>query len=247
VKRRLSPTIRFVGCIILISLLLTGCMYPKNQRVENQVALRESVMLVQNALEQYRQKTGVLPLVNASMDVPMYEKFVIDFRRLKERGAISQIPAVAFENGGSAVFIVIHPEDKPEVKLMDAVMMQKVNDLQRAVDSYRLRNGGSSPIGAQAGEGIYYLDFGKLGMPVEQVRSPYSPMMLGLLIHDQSGQVAVDYAPEISKLLSAKGITAPGPDVDLRAYLVNESVFSPSKSFLYLWKNNQPTPIQETR
>jgi hypothetical protein len=232
---------------MLIPLLLTGCMYPKEQRIENQVALQESVMVVQNALDQYRQKTGVLPIENASMEVPIYEKFVIDFRRLKERGAISQVPAVAFENGGSAVFIVTHPEDKPEVKLIDAVMMQKVNDLQRAVDDYRRRNGGSSPIGEQAGEGIYYLDFRKLGLPVEQVRSPYSPMMLSLLVHDQSGQVAVDYAPEISRLLKAKGITSPTPDEDLRAYLVRESVFSPSKSFLYVWRNNQPTPALETR
>jgi hypothetical protein len=231
--------LKYTAFIIAICLLLTGCAYPKAQRIENQVALQESVILVENAIEQYRKKTGVLPIENASMDVPIYEKFVISFRKLKERGAISQIPAVAFENGGSAVFIVIQPEDKPQVKLIDAVMMQKVNDIQRAVDSYRIRNGNKAPVAGEAGDGVYYLDFAKLGLPVEQVRSPYSPMMLSLLVHGETGQVAVDYAPEISRLLTYKGITSPDPAMDLRQYLVDESVYVPSKSFEYRWDQNE--------
>lgn len=230
--------------VIAISLLLTllsGCMYPNEMKRENQVAAGEYMMVVQNSIDQFKKATGVLPIKNRENDTPIYEKYLIDFKKLKERNFISTIPANAFENGGTSIYVLINPETKPEVKLMDLTAFQKVDEVQKKVDEYISKNNGALPKGDQVAPKFYVLDFGKLGTKREQVLSVYTrSVALPLLVHE-SGKVVIDYAIEIMKLSEKKPeLKQVSADKDLREELVANSYYVPVHSFPYHWVNGQP-------
>ncbi len=50
------------GGLLFLLLWISGCMYPNELRKENQLASGEYVLVVQNAIDQYKAKTGVLPI-----------------------------------------------------------------------------------------------------------------------------------------------------------------------------------------
>lgn len=239
--RRRSSGLRLralVAALAALALLLSGCAYPKEQRAEQKVALREHLLIVQNAVDQYKQKTGVLPIRTTTMDTPVYEKYPLDFRRLKEQGYLSSIPVSAFENGGSVIYVLVTPEERPTVRVMDLLSYQKTNDLQQTIDAFRRANSGALPAGEQVGDAFYRIDYDRLGRKAEQVQSPYSPMQLGFILH-RSGQVAIDYAPELAQLIARQGSTPPA-DADLRPLLHAETAYVPVKSFPYYWRDNEP-------
>ncbi|WP_379217541.1 hypothetical protein [Paenibacillus sp. GCM10012303] len=228
--------------LIAVAMLLTvaaGCMYPKEMRKENQMNVSDSLMLVQNAVNQYKEKTGVLPIKNSVSDTPLYEKYVLDLKKLIQGPYLGQIPTIAFENGGSYLFVLVNPEQKPEVKLIDVIAYQKTGDLQKRVDSYKTANNGAVPTGEPAGQDVFRLDFTKLGIKAEQVQSVYSRQYAGFVI-DKQGTVAVDYAADIMQAMQRKGMKSADAGSDLREVLVTESPFVPAKSFPYYWVNNEP-------
>lgn len=227
-------------CAVLtgLFLLLGGCMYPNELRKENQVPPGEYILLVQNAVDTFREKTGVLPIKNSEMDTPIYEKYVIDFKKLQERRLLGTIPANAFERGGSYLYVLINPETKPEVKLMDLAAFQQTVDLQKKVQDYQNSHNGELPSGEQAAEHFYWIDYGKLNMKVQQVKSVYSRQLLNFIMSDK-GDVAIDYGPELTALLQKKTL-APDPKEDLRALLVKESYFVPVRSYPYYFLHNEP-------
>lgn len=234
-------TSRWAGLIAVAALLplLSGCMYPKEMRKENQVTAKESVLVVQNAVDQYKEKTGVLPIKNSELDTPIYEKYVLDMKKLTSGPYLGQVPATAFEKGGSYLFVLVNPEQKPIVKLMDLVAYQKAGDVQKWVDEYGKANGGALPLGESAGTDVFRLDFAKLGKKTEQVQSMYSRQYLGFLI-DRSGKVGIDYAPEIMQAIERKSWKDSGGRTDLRTLLVEDAPFVPVKSFPYYWKDGEP-------
>lgn len=227
-------------CLALCGIvLLSGCLYPNELMTANQAPPNEYITVVQSAVDAYRQKTGVLPIKNSEMDTPIYEKYVIDFKRLKDQHVLSTIPANAFENGGTNLYVLVHVETKPEVKLLDLRSYQQVGDLQKQVVEYRNKHGGELPFGEPVAEHFHWLDFAKLGVTPPEIRSPYSRQTLNVLIHD-SGQLAIDYAPEIMRVMQQKNAQSVDPKQDLREILVAESYYVPALSYPYHWLNNEP-------
>lgn len=233
----LKPMLRIMTITVLVA-LLTGCMYPKQMRKENQATAVESVLLVQNAVDRYKEKNGILPIKNSEMNTPVYEKYVIDMKKLTQ-GYLGQMPGIAFENGGSALFVLVNPEQKPEVKLLDLTVTQQAGDIQRWVDEYMRSNNGAIPKGEAAGEDVYRLDFAKLGKKLIQAQSSYSRTYLSYLV-SANGTVAIDYAPEIMQAMERKGMKTAEAKLDLRTVLVAESPYVPVKSFPYYWIGNEP-------
>jgi len=227
-------------CLMLCGMLvISGCLYPDHLRKENQVPPHEYIMLVQNAVDLYRQKTGVLPIKNSEMDTPVYEKYVIDFRRLKDQHVLGAIPANAFENGGTNLYVLVDAETEPKVKLLDLISYQQIGDLQKKSDEYRKKHGGKLPAGERINDHFYWLDTKKLGMNNVEIRSPYSRQLLNPVIHE-SGKVALDYGPDIMRLLEQKPPEASDPGQDLRELLVREFNHVPVHSFPYRFINNEP-------
>lgn len=227
----------------IAALCLSGCLYPKERLQENQIAAKEYVLLVQNAIDQYHQATGVLPIKNSEMTTPIYEKYMVDFKKLKERGFLSAVPANAFENGGTNIYVLVDPEQKPTVKLMDLNAFQQTVQLQKLVDDYKLGQNGQLPKGAEVAPHFYEIDYNKLHVKPMQVQSVYSRQIQLPFIMHESGQVAVDYAMEIMRLIDKKAMQSTlDPNQDLRQLLVNESFYVPARSYPYRWINRTPTP-----
>lgn len=235
----LSQVARLIAAVSVI-LALSGCLYNKNNKLDNMTSIRESIVLVQNAIDTYKQRTGVLPIKNSNSLTPIYEKYVIDMRKLKDGHYISQLPAVSYENGGSAIFVLVNPDEKPEVRVMDLVAYQQTGDIQKKVDEYKASHQGQLPSGAEVAPHFYQLDYAKLGEKQVQVESRYSRQFISFVLHE-SGTVAIDYAPDLMKMITEKSLAAGlQSGSDLRAILVRESPFVPAKSYPYHWKNGQP-------
>lgn len=234
---------RLLGSLLLLAVLLGGCMYPRELRKENQRASGEYVMVVQNAIDQYKSKTGVLPIKNSTETTPIYEKYPVDFRKLQ--GAyLSSIPVNAFENGGTAAYVLIDVETKPTVKMMDIPSFQKTLDLQKAVDEYKIKSGGKLPLGEAISPGFYAIDYKLLNRKAEETASIYSPAIKLPFIIQDSGQVWIDYAAEIMRLIDKKQLRNQlDGEQDLRMLLVQNSYFVPARSVAYQWKDSHPVPV----
>ncbi|GAA0135560.1 hypothetical protein YSY43_24000 [Paenibacillus sp. YSY-4.3] len=236
--------IRYLTCVIVIAAgitLLSGCMYPGAKRQEQRVSYRESVERVQSAIDAYQQDTGLLPIITAGEEVPRYEKFRINLDKLNKQGYMDQIPATAFEQGGSAYFLVIDEESDPTVKVMDLITVQKVNDVQRLVDQYERTHPGQWPV-TQEEEiypGLQQVDLKKIRGEEHELLSVYSGQPLPYLINE-SGRVYVDYAWDIMQAIDKSGTEVSSEQGDLRVLLTKESYFVPVKSLPYAWADGIP-------
>jgi hypothetical protein len=230
--------------IIVLSASLAGCMYPQDMRKENQAATGEFVVVVQNAIDQFHAKTGVLPIKNSVETTPLYEKYPIDFKKLKERGLLSTVPANAFENGGTAIYVLVDVETKPTVKMMDLTSYQDTVEAQKLVDEYRSKNSGQLPKGEAVAPSFYRIDFAKMNKKPMQVQSMYTRQVSLPFVMHESGQVTIDYAEELMRLIDKKSLGGSlDAKQDLRELLVKESFYVPSRSYPYRWINGQPTPV----
>ncbi|NDI34344.1 hypothetical protein [Chengkuizengella sediminis] len=225
-------------CLILI-LLTSGCLYPDDMRGDKSTgAIKESITLVQTAVDAYQQASGgLLPIKNSEMDTPIYEKYIIDFNKLS--AYIGQTPAVAFENGGNYYFVLVNVEEDPAVKLMDIVSFQKINALEREILLYISSNNGALPKSEEIYENWYSIDFSLLGQKRLQIKSPYSESYLSPIVHT-SGIVKIDYGIDIMKMIENYGEENISMNQDLRALLIETSNFVPVKSNPYDWKNEEP-------
>lgn len=225
-------------------LLLSGCAYRDEQRRQKQANPLEFISVVQGAVDLYQQNTGVLPIKNSTMNTPIYEKYAIDFGKLQKSNHLSVIPSNAYESGGIYIYVLVHAETKHEVKLMDLMVLQAVNEIQNQVDTY-VQMKQQLPIGIEISDDFAYLDFKALGTSLPAIQSLYNPQLfLNFMIQKSTGHVAIDYAPDISLLIQKQNLANElKTDEDLRERLIKDSVFVPVSSFPYRWENNQPIPI----
>ncbi len=230
----------YMACIFIMVLLLTGCMYPDELRKENQVAPGEYIPVVQQAVDRYIEANSVPPIKNSEIDTPIFEKYVVDFKKLMDSGYLSQLPLDSFESGGSYYYVLIHIEEQPTVKLLDLVVKQQVGDVQRAVEQYSLAHNGQLPLGDEAGEGYFRIQYDQLGIQAVQIRSPYSRQFLSLLLHE-SGKVYIDYAPDLMRVKEQAGETFSAEQYpDLRYLLTEVHHVVPVSSAPYVWSDGQP-------
>lgn len=201
---------------------------------------QEYLTVVQNGIDRYQEKTGVLPIKNSEMDTPIYEKYKIDFKKMRNAGTLSLIPSNAFENGGTNLYVLVNVEVEPQVKLLDLTSYQQIVDIQRQVNVYRSKNNGAIPAGEPLNEHVYVLDFDKLGMKAQSIRSPYTRGQTLRVIIDNEGKVAIDYAAEIMRMMQEHVGEPIDPEYDLREMLVAKSYYVPAHSFSYYWRDHQP-------
>lgn len=240
----LRRKLKFVLPLVILSMSLKGCSYSYELRGGNQQSVQEGVLLVQHAIEQYKQHTGLLPLVTSEQSVPRYEKFRVNFDLLKRQRLLSIAPSCAFESGGTAIFLIIDEEISPKVKVMDLLTLQRVNDLTRAVQIYE-RSKGKLPKKEQLYPGFYRIDEKAIGSRSINIRSPFSARMLSFMMNEQ-GSVYVDYAEDIMQLVAKSNQPFVKEGEDARSLLTESSCFVPVKSVRYIWKKNRPWPQQES-
>lgn len=230
----------YVLSILSISLfLLSGCLYPAENKVQNQVPYPDQIQSVQQAVNQFRADTGVLPIKNRDMDTPIYQKYPIDFGKLVPR-YMQHPPGNSFESGGVFQYVLINVEEEPEVKLIDLTMMSEVRELQGVVFQYMRRNDGRVPVEKSVARGLFKLDYDKLGLRDEpRVRSPYFDNSLTFLV-DRNANVFIDYKMDINMaLLKFEHEFEEGEDI--RRILTDHSPIVPAFSVAYtISEDNEP-------
>ncbi|WP_274364501.1 hypothetical protein [Paenibacillus thermotolerans] len=230
--------------LTLTAWLLSGCLYQSEiqRQANNPAAVREEIYRVQGAVDAFQKDRAVLPIKNSDMTTPIYQKYVVDLRKLVQLQYLSSIPKNAYESGGSYYYVLIDAETDPQVKLMDLVAFQTAADVERSAAEYASKNGGKLPLGTKVAEGFYAVDFKALKQEPKQIRSMYSNQYLPLLLHE-SGKVGIDYGLDIMGAIQRGGEASPKAGTDLRELLVQDSFFVPVRSFPYVWQDEQPVPV----
>jgi len=241
--RRGSLRAAALAILVLAMTALSGCLYPDDATPGHDASDRQAVLAVQDAVDRYKEATGLLPIVSAGESTPVYEKFKIDLGKLKRMDYLGSIPAAAFENGGHNQFLVIDEETKPTVKLLNIPAFQQATTVQGKVDAYMDKHGGKPPLGEERYPGFWSVDFKKLSASEPDVRSMYSGQSLSFLT-DEAGRVYYDYALDIATAVRKSGKT-PSADEDLRRVLVDESYYVPVKSPVYAWASGEPVARPE--
>lgn len=238
-KKRLLLLL-FLGCFFL-----SGCLYPSERRVENQVPYPDQLQSVQQAVNQFQaDNNGILPIKTREAGTPIYQKYPIDFGKLVPR-YMQYPPGNSFENGGVYQYVLINVEEQPEVKLIDLVVSKDVQALQRTLYSYMAKNENRAPVKKKVADGLFQLDYEKLGYKEEpRTKSPYFGNYLPFLI-DSEANVIVDYQMDLNMALNqfehqfTKG-------EDIRKILTDNFPFVPAFSVPYtIDENGEPVYLIE--
>jgi len=217
--------------IFFIPLFLTGCMYPDSQRKENQIPYKEQIQTVQSAVDQFQKNEGgILPIVTKEAETPIYQKYVVDFKKIVPK-YIAEAPANSYDAGGVFQYVLMDVETDPTVKLLDVRMSQAIQDLNLRLTSYRQANG-YPPYGEVLSDEVFTLDYKELGLKeAPTVTSPYSQKPLSIIVNNKA-ELFVDYTPDLYDALKETTHTFKKGE-DIRNILVEESDFVPAYSLPY--------------
>ena len=227
--------IRFFLPVILVLFTLTGCMYPEEKLVQNQIPYKDQLDSVQSAVNQFQEANGgLLPIKTKDAETPIYQKYPIDFKKIVPR-FLSETPGNAYENGGLFQYVLVDVESNPVVKLLDLRMAETIREIKM-----RINASGYPPYKEKIAENIYTLDFKKIGYKEEPVAvSPFTNQNLHFII-STDGEIFIDYRSDLYQAIkSSKHELKEGEDI--RHILVNESMFVPAYSLPYtIDKNKEP-------
>ncbi|KIL48941.1 hypothetical protein KP77_21520 [Jeotgalibacillus alimentarius] len=212
----------------VLSLVLTGCMLPSQERAGNDIAYEEQIESVQSAVEQYQESTGgLLPIKTVENDTPMYRKYQIDFSLLKPR-FMADLPGNAYENGGVFQYTLLDVEENPTVYVFDLRVAETIRSLQIRIQANR-----GIPFEGQVGNNMYSIDFSQLGYDEDPVvTSPYTGNELPLVARGD-GTVYVDYITDLYQLTQDMDQSAIQDLEDLRPILFEGSRVVPAYSVPY--------------
>lgn len=218
--------------------ILSGCLYPREQMVQNTVPHDGQLQMVQTVVNTYKeQNDGLLPIKTRDMDTPIYQKYPIDFQKLTPH-LLQEPPGNAYESGGIYQYVLIDVETNPTVKLIDIRMAEQLRDITLKLKMYRDEHQ-YPPFKKMIANGVYELDFKKMGYKeVPQVVSPYSGKSLPFVI-DEKGEIYVDYRIDLYDALQKYGDEVKEGD-DIRYILMKEAPFVPVYSLPYTTKGGEP-------
>ncbi|PYZ98435.1 hypothetical protein CR205_07530 [Alteribacter lacisalsi] len=213
----------------LAVVLLTGCLFPSDQRGENQVPYEDQLQSVQSAVTQYREDTSVLPIQTRDAETSVFQRYPVNFRTLVP-SYLQQAPGNSFENGGTFQYVLTNVEEEAEVKLVDLRSSNKLQDLNRRINQYRSQNQ-YAPVEEAVGPGILKLDYESLHYREEQtVPSPYHPDHRLPIHMATNGDLVIDYSLDIRHYIEEYGLGDFSEGDDLRWLLVEHAPFVPAHS-----------------
>ncbi|XJZ26054.1 hypothetical protein ACF5W4_11645 [Bacillota bacterium Lsc_1132] len=231
---------RYAAIVVLLAftaILLSGCMYPKKELAQNQTPYKDQVQAVQTAVEDFQKDNGgILPIQTKEASTPIYQKYPIDFKKIVPK-YLPEPPGNAYENGGVFQYVLIDPETKPIVKLLDIRMADTIRDLK-----LRIKAGGYPPYKKRLADNVYSLDYKQLGLekPPYAV-SPFTHQNLPFVITG-AGEVFVDYRADLYQAIKKRVVTIK-PGEDIRRILTEDSLFVPAYSLPYTLDSKTKEPI----
>ncbi|WP_338451788.1 hypothetical protein R4Z09_07935 [Niallia oryzisoli] len=212
---------------LLVMTILSGCMYPEEKLVENQIPYEDQVQSVQEAVMKFKEDNGgILPIKNSEETTPIYQKYLIDFKKLAPK-YMAEPPGNAFESGGVFQYVIVNAEKDPTVKIFDLRISEMISELKM-----RIKVQGYPPYKDKLADGIFTLDYEKLGYEEEPfIVSPYTNKRLPFVINGQA-EIFVDYRKDLAEVLK-KGEADYRTGDDIRDILLVDSVFVPAYSLPY--------------
>ncbi|MCM3756858.1 hypothetical protein M3197_05080 [Sporosarcina aquimarina] len=223
--------------VAILSIFLSGCMYPQDEIESKQRPYEDQLGTVQKAVDTYREQSqGLLPIKTRDMDVDQYIKYPIDFTKIVP-SLTEKIPSNAYEQGGIYQYVLMDVEENPTVKLVDLRVAERIREL-----ILRKTVNGVLPFKdpVQEGANVYEVDFEKMGLKEPlTVESPYSDAHLPLVVGGD-GNFYIDYSIDLNRILEKeKPDVKPGEDI---RYLLSEKhPILPAYSLPYtVNENNEP-------
>lgn len=228
----------------LLLMVLTGCLYPNAELQKNQVPSQVQLETIQNAVDQYQtNQNGLLPIKTKPQDTPIFQKYQLDFSKLKQQGLIGELPGTSFENGGYYQYVIIHPETDPTVKVLDLRNTETLRSLQLKVQFYQEDNR-YPPFGGQIAKGVYELDHEEIGLDEPpMIDSPYSQQMLPVYLN-AAGEVLIDYRKDLFTYLNEQEHQYQSGE-DIRYLLTDHAPFVPGYSDEYTVQDGEPIFMSE--
>lgn len=225
----------FLALMFLIG--LSGCLYPEDRKLENQIPYQAQIESVQSAVLTYQQNEGVLPIKTRDQTTPIYRKYPINFSTLVPR-YLPEPPGNSFENGGVYQYVLINVETTPEVKLLDLEVTESIREVRLRLNHYIGQNG-YPPVKEIVSDRRYKLDYEALGYKVAPtVTSRLTGEALPIMI-DDNGVLFVDYRADLKALLEANAPNVQEGD-DLRLLYTENSYFVPAYSVPYTIHDDEP-------
>ncbi|MGA9228484.1 MAG: hypothetical protein WB217_19240 [Mesobacillus sp.] len=228
---------RFFLPFFLVLITLTGCMYPEEKLVQNQVPYKDQLDSVQSAVKQFQEANGgILPIKTRDAETPIYQKYPIDFKKIVPK-YLSEPPGNAYENGGIFQYVLVDVEVNPSVKLLDLRIAETIREIKMRIEA-----NGYPPFKDQIAANIYTLDFKKIGYKQEPVAtSPFTNQNLPFII-STDGEIFVDYRSDLYQAIKSTKLDL-NEGEDIRHILVNESMFVPAYSLPYTIDKSTSEPI----
>ncbi len=232
--KQLGKQLLLWTCLVTI---LSGCLYPESQKNENQIPYTDQIKSVQSAVEQYQNDKAVLPIKTRDQSTPIYQKYPIDFKKLVP-ALLQQAPGNSFENGGVFQYVLIDVEEKPTVRLIDLLIVEKVKDLQLRINDYRRQNK-YPPFKDVLAKDRYSIDYEALGMDEEPtVKSPFTNEQLPFFLNEK-GNVHIDYSKDLTKAIESNPDHPYKNGDDIRDLLADNSFYVPVSSVPYTIENGE--------
>ena len=144
---------------------------------ENLLPYEDQLMAVQTAVNSFRENSsGLLPIKTRDLETDQYIKYPIDFKKIVPT-YLGEVPANSYETGGIYQYVLMDVEENPTVKLVDLRLADTIRDI-----NYRKGINGFGPVSETIAEGVYKLDYEKMGYNSDlSVQSPYSDIQLPLV------------------------------------------------------------------
>jgi hypothetical protein len=223
--------------LILTAVLLSGCLYPKEELTQNQIPYKDQIKAVQTAVDDFQKDNGgILPIKTREAKTPIYQKYPIDFKKIAPK-YIAEPPGNAYESGGIFLYVLVDVETKPTVKLLDLNVAETIRDIK-----LRIKTNGYPPYKEQLAKNVYSLDYSKLGFKkAPYAVSPFTNQNLSFVITGDA-EVYVDYRPDLYQVLKKTG-KEPKPGEDIRSILVDDSMFVPAYSLPYTIDAKTKEPV----
>lgn len=227
---------RIFGLLVAVSFILSGCMYPKEELAQNQVAPVDQLKMVQSAVDSYQKDSGgLLPIKERDMSYEIYLKHPVDFEKLKPK-YLSQLPGSSFEMGGYYQYVLMDVEKNPTVKLIDLRTSEALKNLRIRLET----KSDTLALGKKIGPNLYKIDYKKYGLKkYPTVKSPYSDESLPIYING-GNEFKIDYAIDLGKKINEKNLKLE-KGTDIRYILYKDSPVLPAYSVPYtINEKNEP-------
>ncbi|WP_414043028.1 hypothetical protein [Macrococcus animalis] len=227
---------KLIILMFVLTFVLSGCMYPKEELAQNQVAPVDQLKMVQTAVDSFQKDSGgLLPIKERDMSYEIYVKHPVDFEKLKPK-YLSQLPGSSFEMGGYYQYVLMDVEKDPTVKLIDLRTSETLKELRIRLET----KSDTLALGKKIGPNLYKINHKKYGLKqYPTVKSPYSGESLPIYING-GNEFKIDYTLDLGKIINEKKLKLK-PGSDIREILYKDSPILPAYSVPYtINEKNEP-------